>query len=117
MLGAKFVILLVTDEGVGDIMKSALNGLLVSEKSLVALGLGEDDVGVDAPCREDGLHGGCGEGPDTCGAGEKICERVALQAGGGSERDVWKIGGAGNSDLEICGDELFFGLANIGAAF
>jgi len=113
LLSAKFLIFLISDEGVSDVTEGQLNGLPIDGDEFVTLGFGESDGRTDATSGEDRLREGRSEGPQASGAGEKIRERTTLQSGCGGEADLWKVRGASDADLCVGGDELEFSGANV----
>jgi hypothetical protein len=108
--------LVIPDEAVGDVAEGFLDGLLVFELGLVALSPGEVIGAGDGSSGIEGLGELAGERPDGCRALEEAGDRSAGCAELSGERDLGEIGGLGDTDVGIRGNEALLAGENIGAA-
>src|SRR5271170_6138952 len=108
LLFAKFPEFAITDEGVGNLAEGLLDGLLVGKDRFLLLGFGEPDARANSAGGKDGLSERASETPESRRAGEEACERIALEATRAGQRDLRIVGGAGDTDLSVGGNEDLF---------
>src|SRR5258708_27124467 len=108
---------LISDQCVGHIAESVLNGLLVGNQSLLVRRIGQMQVSAKCATRENGLSYLSAVGPDARLRAHHTCEntaaakRAAPRAG---QRYLWEERRFGDTDFGVRGDEHVLGLVNIG---
>src|SRR6202789_1865105 len=108
---------LISDQGIGHISEGVLNGLLVSNQSLLVLRFSKMQVSLQRTPRENGLAHLGAVRPDTelraHQAGECAAPSEGAAAGAG-QRDLWKELSFGDANFGIRGNEHLLRFANIG---
>src|SRR5579864_7296316 len=113
LLLARFTVFLRSDEGIGNLFKGVLNGLLVRQHLLLPVGAGEPELRTESPSLEDGLTYAKGCVPSFRGCCDELVQDVALESSQSSQRQVRKEGGLGDTDLGVSGDHDFLCLADV----
>src|SRR5258708_7045472 len=114
---ANLVILLISDESVGDIPEGQLDGLFVSDQRLSLLRFGGAKVPAESTAVENGLRQLSADAPCSnirAYEGREYSAPPDCTATAAGDRNLRKESSFGDSDLGIGRDQVLLGLGNVG---